>query len=332
MKLIRKLILLGLIFGLAVFLPGCAAVAEYFATQTPTPTETPTPTATFTATATATHTPTPTATPLPPVGITGCVLARACPEAQSIQSLFPAGAKAFFNMDMAVTIPFNTQLRVDEAWCALDQFTLDESLKHVGFVFSIDGVSYLNDLKKDATTLPDAKDSKTTYPCMGIGGVLSGWKVGETHKVVIGVKVVDTTFDGWEIQTAGTQKLHTYLINPAALPTATPTPRATATRTPTATLRPTNTLPPLPTWTPPPPIPPTPACGEMGKIDVTNDTNGVLTLYLTGPAKYTFTLAAGNTLLNVCGGSYQYTAYGCNGSTGTGTLGTGQSTHRFYCR
>jgi hypothetical protein len=316
---------------MAALLPGCRTISLMLATETPVPTDTPTatatplPTATATLTATPTRTATFTPTPVPPITIVGCLGASDCPESQPIKAFLADDTSLNYNIDYTVGFPPNTKLRIYEAWCAIDQATLDQNMEHISFAFVIEGVSYLGALKKGSSTMQDDKDPQKTYPCVAVGGVLSGWKVGEKHHIIIGLKINDAINDGWDDYAGETVNLHSYLIAPAELPTKTPT------KLPTATPRPTATLKPLPTWTPKPVSSPTAACGEMGKIEITNDTNGVVTLYLKGPASYTFNLATGPTTLNVCGGSYQYTAYGCGGASDSGTMGTGQSSHRFFC-
>jgi hypothetical protein len=336
MKTFRLLITLLTVGVLTVLAAGCDTIQmPFFATDTPTPTLTPTPTetptatitpsltptatATLTYTPTASKTPTLTPTPLPPVTLAGCLSVDTCPDSQTINSFFAEGTQINYNVDYPITIPYTTKLRVYEAWCAIDKATLDQNLEKVSFTFNIDGVSYLNALKKDYTTMKDKTNPAKTYPCMAIGGVLSGWKIGEKHRIIVGLKIDGAIYDGWDNYKAETVNLHSYIINPAELPTKTPTTR------PTATLKPQPTMPPQPTAVP------TVACGEWGKIAITNDTKAMITLYLKGPASYTFNLGTGSHVLDVCGGSYQYTVYGCGGASGSGTIGTGQSSHRFYC-
>jgi Bacterial SH3 domain len=83
---------------------------------------------------------------------------------------------------------------------------------------------------------------------------------------------------------------------------------------------------------PPEPTPATQAssCDPSGSIDISNTTGGTVTLYLSGPASYTFTLGTGDTTISVCPGTYSYTAYGCGGASTSGTMSTGES-HEFYC-
>lgn len=82
-----------------------------------------------------------------------------------------------------------------------------------------------------------------------------------------------------------------------------------------------------PTPTPKPAIPPTatPCAGTTVSISIKNDTGGPVTLYLSGPCSYTFSLSTGNTTINILPGTYSYTAYGCGGASlsGSKTLNSG---------
>jgi uncharacterized protein YraI len=75
---------------------------------------------------------------------------------------------------------------------------------------------------------------------------------------------------------------------------------------------------------------PSPSCDPTGTINITNDTGGVLSLSLSGPASYNFNLGTGSSTLNVCPGTYNYTVYACGGASKSGTMSTGES-HTFYC-
>jgi hypothetical protein len=59
--------------------------------------------------------------------------------------------------------------------------------------------------------------------------------------------------------------------------------------------------------------------GKTIKLLIENKTGGTLTLYLSGPASYTFTFGTGKTKVQVVRGDYSYTAYGC-GTTQSGTV------------
>jgi hypothetical protein len=92
----------------------------------------------------------------------------------------------------------------------------------------------------------------------------------------------------------------------------------------------------LPVFTPPAIIYPTAAaqptvsCDINGTISIINNTGGNVTLYLSGPAKFTFRVSTGNQSVSVCAGTYSYTAYGCGGASRTGTASPGDEIE-FWC-
>ena len=75
---------------------------------------------------------------------------------------------------------------------------------------------------------------------------------------------------------------------------------------------------------------PSSSCDPSDSIVITNSTGGTVTLYLSGPASYSYNLGTGDTTLYVCSGTYSYTAYGCGGASDSGSMSTGES-HEFYC-
>ncbi len=64
-----------------------------------------------------------------------------------------------------------------------------------------------------------------------------------------------------------------------------------------------------------------PTCITKGlvKIVIKNNTGGILTLNLTGPATYNFTLSPGKQTISVIKGVYKYLARGCGGATKSGS-------------
>jgi hypothetical protein len=248
------------------------------------------------------------------VSITNCINAQDCPDAKNVSAFLPQGTVVEYNKEYPISIPVGSKVRFVQSWCAIDRATLDSNMKYYEFIFVIDQVSYASSIKKDYTTTKDEKDPTKTYPCMTAAVVLSGWKIGEKHQVITGGKVLDYINDGWDDYKPGADMI-SYVISPVAF-TATPTRTRTLTKAPTWTYVP---------WTP------TVACTDKGEIKINNRTSGTVTLYLKGPASYTFYLAVGNTNISVCRGSYSYTAYGCGGASKTGSMTTGES-HEFFCR
>lgn len=71
--------------------------------------------------------------------------------------------------------------------------------------------------------------------------------------------------------------------------------------------------------------------GEI-KVTIKNSTGGSLTIYLTGPATYSFSFGSGNTKISIKPGKYNYSAYGCGASiSGTKNLKGGGNIWTFWC-
>ena len=101
----------------------------------------------------------------------------------------------------------------------------------------------------------------------------------------------------------------------------------------TVTIIPIFTPPAVPTVNYPtaPPAAPTAACDLSGTISIINNTGGLVTLYLTGPAKFTFKISTGSQSISVCPGTYSYTGYGCGGASKNGTVSTDTEEITFFC-
>ena len=307
-----RLLILGISILILTIL-SCSSPLQLFATPTPTPTFTFTPT--LTNTPTITYTPTATPVPPPPVTITNCVFQEECPEANLVSTYLQADPDV--NVITPVVFPYGDKVRLNIGWCTLDETSLQDNLKHISYIFEIDGISYLDLAAVEHGYSTDANDPSIQYPCTFIGAMLSGWQIGEDHQVTIGYSFDADVFDGWNTYTPFTNE---YILDlkPTFIPTATPT----ATIPPTSTPRPLSTI---------PYHTPVPACDASSSITITNSTDGTVTLYLSGPASYTFYLSTGDTTLSVCEGTYNYTAYGCGGASDSGSMSTGEA-HEFYCQ
>ena len=72
--------------------------------------------------------------------------------------------------------------------------------------------------------------------------------------------------------------------------------------------------------------------GGTVNVVIQNNTGGSITLVLTGPGSYRFTLGTGKQTINVVKGTYQYTAYGCGGASSSGTKKlSGKSVWTWWC-
>lgn len=59
--------------------------------------------------------------------------------------------------------------------------------------------------------------------------------------------------------------------------------------------------------------------GGLSNVTIKNNTGGSIYIYLNGPKSYTFYFSSGTSKMEVAGGKYQYTAYGCGGASISGT-------------
>jgi len=304
----RLIALISLILHLTV-ITACALpapVARLFATETPTATPTPT------------TTPTPTVTPLPPLDLQPCPRGADCPGAVGIYDIITGDVES--GVEYSVDVPYDQAVSFHAGWLVQDDFILTQNMEHMQHFVEIDGVNYWQDYFLGSPAPFSYDNDPTVYSSIWQGVVISGWKVGQPHRVRIGFTFDEQITDGWEVYPKGTVIEFLYNINPVVRPTDTPTPTATFTPVPTATpVRPTAI-----------PYTSTPSCSENATITINNTTGGKVTLYLNGPAKYTFSLGTGYTYLKVCSGSYSYTAYGCGGANDTGTINGGEE-HEFYC-
>jgi len=289
-----------------LFAQGCSVIPQgiknIFASKTPTPTNTPTSTPTPTATAT------PTKTPMPPVLLYDCVFIDWCPEAIPVDVLSEAEDEtAGRNL---IEFSYDQPIQFIVGWMARDESLLQDKLEHINWIFTIDGQRYFREDWLEPGEAPDEFNVSVARPGMWFGVVMGNWEIGESHEVNIGYILDAEVYNGWETFPANTSYLARYLLQPKALPTATPTATATRTRVPI-----TNT----------PKPPPPPACEANASILIENNTGGWISIYLTGPAKFNFDLPAGNQTINVCPGQYSYTAYGCGGSSKNGSINANSS-------
>jgi hypothetical protein len=259
-------------------------------------------------TPTSTTTPTSTPVPPPPFTISACVFNEDCPQANLVTTYLDSDLQ--LDVQNRIVFPFDDKLRLNRGWCAKDETFLDENLKHITYIFDIDGISYL-----DFATIKPGLSSRDDIPipCTFIGAMLSDFQIDQNHLVIMGFRFDAEVNDGWESYAP-----FAYTIQLELAPAYLPTPTNTAIPTPTKTPRP------LPIYTA------TPSCQVNSKIDISNTTGGLVTLYLRGPASFTFYINPGDTSLSVCSGTYSYTAYGCGGASDTGTMSSGES-HEFFC-
>ena len=139
-----------------------------------------------------------------PLDILGCNPVSECPDsAISIWSFFGEDEELEYNTEYPVSVPMNAEVGFFTGWCTLEQEMLEENLKHIEFVFTLDGVSFIDQLKPRTYTVQDETDSTKLNYCHSVNGVVSGWQKDQTYQIVFGMKYTDTIFDGWDTYEPG---------------------------------------------------------------------------------------------------------------------------------
>jgi serine/threonine protein kinase len=155
--------------------------------------------------------PTTTTLALPPITVSGCTSTDDCPDAVRILDLFGENETQEYNTEYRVSISQDKNVFFFSGWCTIDRKTLDENLNNIEFVFTIDGKSYIENIKKEYYDQQNETDSTKQNSCYGVGGVISGWQKAQTYRVVIGQIFEKQIFDGWDTYLQGEQ-LRIYLI------------------------------------------------------------------------------------------------------------------------
>jgi hypothetical protein len=136
--------------------------------------------------------------------ILGCNPVSECPEsAVSIWSFFGEDEELEYNIEYPVSVPMDAEVGFFTGWCTLEQEMLEENLKHIEFVFTVDGVSLIDQFKPRTSTVQDETDSTKLNYCHSVNGVVSGWQEDQDHQIVFGMKFEDTIFDGWDTYEPG---------------------------------------------------------------------------------------------------------------------------------
>jgi hypothetical protein len=148
---------------------------------------------------------------IPPLVIEGCNPADECPDTVTVLSLFAEGSTLAFNVEHKVTISLKDRIRFSIRWCAVDTKTLDDNLPHTEFVFTINGESFIEQMKTNRDIQQDSNDPTIQMYCYSVGGVASEWMPGQTYRIVFGLRIKDTINDGWDTY-APVDYLRIYLI------------------------------------------------------------------------------------------------------------------------
>ena len=161
----------------------------------------------------------PTATPQPvlTIDVAPCPFPEICPEAQSV-TLY-SDVDILFEEENRITVPVGQPVYVRLAWVVSTPDILEQNTPYITFSIEIDGVR-LDDpefLSYDeiygSIHAPDGYAPSLTY-----GGVLSGLKEGETHRVVVTRSNSEAINDGLEDYPAGDTTTLIYVITAANIP------------------------------------------------------------------------------------------------------------------
>jgi hypothetical protein len=310
MKDMKKVTLGGIAAILILSILSCSSPAELFATATPVPSNTPT----------KTSTPIPTATPVPPINLFGC-LYNDCPTSKLVYDYI--GNPVQPNFPRTVNFPWSDTVHFYYSWCTIDRPTLDANLNHIQFVFTINDISYVDVLKGEYFDTTSSQDATQTISCYGLGGVASGWKIGQSHTVKIGVKFTGDINDGWYDYIGGNSQVDTFLMVPSEPATETPLPTPTKTPKPVITYAPPATA-----------APPKASCQVNSNIIVSNNGDVNATLSLKGPTTFVFIVPPGQSTVRVCSGSYYYyiTNGACSSSYFTAKVSDGDQVYWTACK
>jgi hypothetical protein len=147
----------------------------------------------------------------PSVAVSGCTASNDCPDAVRVTDLFGGNQTLEYNTEYKVSISPDQKVRIIIGWCAIDQKTLDDNLNNIKLVFTIDGASYFENVKKEYYTIPYSDDPTKQEYCYRMGGVASGWQDTHTYRVIAGLVFEKPVFDGWDSYPQE-ELLHVYSI------------------------------------------------------------------------------------------------------------------------
>jgi len=141
---------------------------------------------------------------LQPLDILGCNPVSECPDSSvSISSFFREDEELEYNTEYPVSVPMDAEVGFFTGWCTLEQEMLDENLEHIEFVFAVDGVSFIEQLKPRTYAVQDQADSTKLNYCHSVNGVVSNWQKDQAYRIVFGIKYEEAIFDGWDTYEPG---------------------------------------------------------------------------------------------------------------------------------
>jgi hypothetical protein len=145
------------------------------------------------------------------INITGCSSTMECPDSISIKTLLGEGIQYDFNVEYKVAINPEEKIRFSTGWCTNEEELLYDNLNHMVYVFVVDGVSLIDQLKSQYDESVDLDDPAVTNYCYFIGSSIDGWQSGQTYRIILGFKADADIYDGWSTFQQG-DYLRTYIV------------------------------------------------------------------------------------------------------------------------
>jgi hypothetical protein len=142
--------------------------------------------------------------------VTGCTREE-CSDARKVQDYFP-GTNLTFSADYPLTLTTTDRVFFPLWWCTKTQAALDANLLAMKYVFTIDGVSYSQNMKRIYYTQTDPTLGQMY--CSSIGGAVAGWQPGRSYRITYGYEFTASVNDGWDTYPAGHDMVYQFTVNP----------------------------------------------------------------------------------------------------------------------
>jgi len=147
-----------------------------------------------------------------PLKFTACVVEMECPEVDRIGKLFPEDTEWDAIRVFETNIPADKPVRFSTGWCTKEESTLKENLEQLEFVFTINGVSYVDRMKFQYDSSPDGNDETQTDYCYRGGTVVSNWQPGQQYHIQLGILIKEDINDGWKDYFRNEKRYSNFLI------------------------------------------------------------------------------------------------------------------------
>ncbi len=142
---------------------------------------------------------------------TDCIVELECPEVERIWDQLPEDTQWDAIRVFEASLPADKPIRFSTGWCTKEQGLLQENLDEIEYVFTIDGISYVDTLKFQYDANPDTDESTMNDYCQVGGTVVSGWQAGKKYNIEFGILVKEAMSDGWRDYVTG-EKLYSHFL------------------------------------------------------------------------------------------------------------------------